>query len=212
MKNLNKVFAVVLLTVGITNLIHAQESSASLGLKGGLNMSNLYTKDVDDENVLMGFNIGLFAELPITSRLALQPEVSFTTKGAELQYDNAFAQGTGKFRLNYLEVPLLLKANLTENFNVLFGPYAAFLVDSKITNESSDGSYNFEDNIDEDDLNKFDYGFAAGIGFDFDSFGIGARYNYGLNTVGKERTVLGQTSTFPDSKNSVLSMYAAIKF
>jgi len=212
MKNLKKVLAVVLLTVGITNLIQAQKSSASVGLKGGLNMSNLYTKDVDDENVLMGFNIGLFAELPITSRLALQPEVSFTTKGAELQYDNAFAQGTGKFRLNYLEVPLLLKANLTENFNVHFGPYAAFLVDSKITNESSDGSYNFEDNIDEDDLNKFDYGLAAGIGFDFDSFGIGARYNYGLNTVGKERTVLGQTSTFPDSKNSVLSVYATIKF
>ena len=164
------------------------------------------TKDVDDENVLMGFNIGLFAELPITSSLALQPEVSFSTKGAELQYDNAFAQGTGKFRLNYLEVPLLLKANLTENFNVLFGPYAAFLVDSKITNESSDGSYNFEDNIDEDDLNKFDYGLAAGIGFNFESFGIGARYNYGLNTVGKERTVIGQTFTFPDSKNSVWSV------
>ena len=212
MKNLKKVLAVVLLTVGITNLIQAQKSSASVGLKGGLNMSNLYTKDVDDENVLIGINIGLFAELPITSSLALQPEVSFTTKGAELQYDNAFAQGTGKFRLNYLEVPLLLKANLTENFNVHFGPYAAFLVDSKITNESSDGSYNFEDNIDEDDLNKFDYGLAAGIGFDFDSFGIGARYNYGLNTVGKERTVLGQTSTFPDSKNSVLSVYAEIKF
>ena len=212
MKNLKRVLAVVLVTLGATNAIQAQETGASLGIKGGLNMSNLYTQDVDDENVLMGFNVGLFAELPINSRLALQPEVSFTTKGAELQYDNAFAQGTGKFRLNYIEVPLLLKANLTENFNVHFGPYAAFLIDSKITNESSDGSYNFEDNIDEDDLNTFDFGVAAGIGFDFDSFGIGARYNYGLNTVGKERTVLGQTYTFPDSKNSVLSVYAAIKF
>lgn len=27
-----------------------------------------------------------------------------------------------------------------------------------------------------------------------------------------KRTVLGQTYTFPDSKNSVLSVYAAIKF
>ena len=144
--------------------------------------------------------------------MALQPEASFTTKGTELQYDNAFAQGTGKFSLNYLEVSLLLTANLTENFNVHFGPYAAFLVDSKITNESLNGSHNTKDNIDEDDLNKFDHGLAAGIAFDFDSFGIGARYNYGLNTVGKERTVIGQTFTFPDSKNSVWSVYEAIKF
>ncbi|MFV8323102.1 porin family protein [Flavobacterium sp. LS2R12] len=212
MKNLKRVLAVVLVTLGATNAVHAQETGASLGIKGGLNMSNLYTEDVDDKNVLAGFNIGLFAQLPITSSLSLQPEVSYTTKGAELQYNNAFAEGTGKFRLNYIEVPVLLKANLTKNFNVQFGPYAAFLVDSKITNESADGSYNFEENVNEDDLNKFDFGVAAGVGFDFDSFGIGARYNYGLSTVGKERTVLGQTYTFPDSKNSVLSVYAAIKF
>lgn len=212
MRNLKKALAVVLLTIGVTTTIQAQESGASIGIKGGINMSNLYTKDVDDENVLAGFNVGLFAELPITSSLSLQPEVSFTTKGAELNYNNAFAQGTGKFRLNYIEVPVLLKANLTKNFNIHFGPYAAFLVDSKITNESQSGTYNFEENINKDDLNKFDYGVAAGIGFDFDSFGLGARYNYGLSTVGKERTVLGQTYTFPDSKNSVLSVYAAIKF
>ena len=142
----------------------------------------------------------------------MQPEISFTTKGVELQHDSAFAQGTRKFRLNYLEVSLLLKANLTDNFNVHFVLYAAFLVDSKITNESLNGSHNTKDNIDEDDLNKFDHGLAAGIGFDFDSFGIGARYNYGLNKVGKQRTVIGQTFTFPDSKNSVWSVYAAIKF
>lgn len=212
MKNLNRVLAVVLLTLGTTNVMQAQETGTSIGVKGGLNMSNLYTEDVDDENALLGFNVGLFAELPLTSSLSLQPEVSYSTKGAELNYDNAFAQGTGKFRLNYIEVPLLLKANLTENFNIHFGPYAAFLVDSKITNENQDGSFNFEENINEDDLNKFDYGLAGGIGFDFDSFGIGARYNYGLNTVGKERTVLGQSYTFPDAKNSALSVYASIKF
>lgn len=212
MKNLHQVVAFVLLTLGITQASQAQESGASLGIKGGLNMSNLYTEDVDDQNVLAGFNIGLFAQLPITSSLALQPEVNYTTKGAELQYNNAFAQGTGKFRLNYIEVPVLLKANLTKNFNVQFGPYAAFLIDSKITNEGQDGNINFEEEISKDDLNTMDFGVAAGVGFDFDNFGIGARYNYGLTTVGKERTILGQTYTFPDSKNSVLSIYAAIKF
>lgn len=193
MKNLKSVLAVVLVTLGATNAIQAQESDASLEIKGGLNMSNLYTEDVDDEKVLAGFNIGLFTQLPISSSLSLQPEFSYTTKGAELQYDNAFAEGTGKFRLNYIEVPVLLKANLIKNFNVQFGLYAAFLVVSKITNESTNGTYNFEENVNEDDLNKFYFVVAVGVGFYFDSFGIGARYNYGLRSVGKERTVLGQT-------------------
>ncbi len=214
MKNLKKIISIAVLALGITTgtaqVVSSEESK--IGVKGGLNMSNLYTEDVDDENVLYGFNLGLFAELPLTGSVSLQPEVIFTTKGAELKYDNAFAEGTAKFRLNYIEVPLLVKLNVTDNFNIHFGPYAAFLVDSKITNEDANGDINFEQEIDEDDLNKFDYGLAAGLGFDFGAFGIGARYNYGLSTVGKERTIFGQTYTFPDSKNSVLSVYGTIKF
>ncbi|MBC5863467.1 porin family protein [Flavobacterium turcicum] len=211
MKNLKNILALVLVLAGVSQ-IQAQENSPSIGIKGGYNMSNLYTEDVDDQNLLSGFNVGLFATLPISSSLAIQPELNYTTKGAELRYDNLFAQGTAKFRLNYVEVPVLVKANLTKNFNVHFGPYAAFLIDSKITNEGQDGNINFEESIDKDDLNTVDIGVAAGVGFDFDKFGIGARYNYGLTTVGKERNFAGGTYTFPDSKNSVLSIYAAIKF
>ncbi len=218
MKNLKKIGTIVLLVIASTNLSNAQQTvsskntEAKMGVKGGLNLSNLYTKEVDDQNVLLGFNAGFYADLPITSSLSFQPEILFTTKGAELKYNNAFAEGTGKFRLSYIEVPLLLKANLTENFTIHFGPYAAFLVDSKITNESTNNTFNFENNVNEDDLNKFDLGLAAGLGFEIDGFGLGARYNYGLTTVGKERTFLGTTYTFPDSKNSVFSLYATVQF
>jgi len=214
MKILKKIISIVVLAVGIstTSAQVVPSKDSKIGVKGGFNMSNLYTEDVDDENVLFGVNLGLFAELPLISDISLQPEILFSSKGAELKYDNAFATGTAKFRLNYIEVPLLLKLNVTKSFNVHFGPYAAFLIDSKITNEDANGSVNFEQEVSNDDLNKFDYGLAGGIGFDFGAFGIGARYNHGLNTVGKERTFFGQTYTFPDSKNSVLSVYGSIKF
>lgn len=218
MKNVKKIAAVLILALGTIVSVNAQETQnstntgASFGFKGGLNLSNMYTEDVDDENALVGFNAGLFLELPISSSLSFQPELLYSTKGAEVTYDNAFATGTGKFRLNYIETPLLLKANVTDNFNIHFGPYFAYLVDSKITNETNGGTFDFEEEIDNDDLNKFDYGLAAGLGIDFDGFGIGARYNYGLQTIGKERTFLGQTYTFPDGKNSSLSVYATIKF
>lgn len=219
MKKFKKMAAVLILALGTSLTANAQDTKdstsktgANFGFKGGLNLSNLYTEDVDDENGLIGFNAGLFLELPISSSLSLQPELLYSVKGAELTYDNAFASGTGKFRLNYIEAPVLLRANLTDNFNIHFGPYFAYLVDAKISNETDGGSFNFEEEIDNDDLNKFDYGLAVGLGIEFDSFGIGARYNYGLQTVGKERSFLGQSFTFPEGKNSSLSVYATIKF
>ena len=217
MKKLIKFTAILALTLGTSSLLNAQETitktnsgGVGFGIKGGLNISNLYTKNVDDENKLLGFNLGFYAELPLTSMISLQPEMLFTTKGAENTYNNLFTDGTTKFRLTYIEVPLLLRANITNNFNLHFGPYAAYLVNAKITDQSSNGTTSTQ-NLNEDDLNRFDLGLAGGLGFQFGGFGIGARYNYGLTTVGKEQTVLGQTFTAPDGKNSVLSFYATIK-
>lgn len=215
MKNKIKLFAALFLTFGISaTSVNAQtndSSNAQIGIKGGLNFSNMYTEDVDDNNVLTSFNAGIYATIPITNFIAIQPEFLFSRKGSELVYDNAFATGTAKFKLNYIEVPVLLKVNLTKNLNVHAGPYFAYLIDGQVTNETNNGTFDFEDNFNNDDFNKFDAGLSAGVGLDFESIGIGARYNYGLTTVGKERSLGGTTYTFPDGKNSNISLYLALK-
>ena len=196
--------------------ITAQETSkekstdAKFGFKGGVNFSNFYKNEVDDQNVLTGINLGVFAKLPITENFAIQPEVYFTTKGSESVYNNAFVNGTAKFNLNYVEVPVLLVVNVVKNFNIHAGPYVAFLVDGKVSNESASGNFDFENNIDTDDYNKIDAGIAAGIAVDIESISIGARYNYGLTNIGKEKNYGGTNYTFPDAKNSVLSFYVSL--
>ena len=214
MKNTSKFLVALFMTAGATlTSVNAQTNdsgNAKIGVKGGVNFSNMYTEDVDDNNVLTSFNAGLYASIPLTNSLALQPEFLYSRKGAELEYDNAFATGKAKFKLNYIEVPVLLKINIAENFNIHAGPYFAYLINADVTNETDSGNFNFEESIDNDDFNKFDYGLSAGLGFDFDSFGIGARYNYGLSTVGKERDFLGTNYTFPDGKNSNLSVYLSV--
>ena len=215
MKNKIQLFSALIFCLGAT-LTTAQaqtneSANAQIGVKGGVNFSNMYTEDVDDNNVLTSFNAGLYASIPLTSSIAIQPEFLFSRKGAELAYDNAFVTGKAKFKLNYIEVPVLVKVNLTKNFNIHAGPYFAYLIDGQVTNETDGGTFNFEDNFDNDDFNKFDYGVSAGLGFDFESIGIGARYNYGLSTVGKERSFGGTNYTFPDGKNSNISLYVALK-
>lgn len=216
MKNKIQLLSALIFCFGaaFTSNVQAQindSSNAQIGVKGGLSLSNMYTEDVDDNNVLLSFNAGLYASIPITTALAFQPEFLYSRKGSELEYNNAFATGKAKFKLNYIEVPLLLKFNLTKNINVHAGPYVAYLIDAQVTNETDGGTFNFEENFDNDDFNKLDYGLSAGLGFDFQSIGIGARYNYGLETVGKERSYGGSTYTFPDGKNSNISVYVALK-
>ena len=210
MKNSKKLlFASLALGLMSISGIQAQEKTASFGFKGGLNFSNLYTDQVDDNNVLTGFNAGLYAKFPIAKGIAIQPEISYTTKGAELVYNNAFANGTAKFNVNYIEVPVLLVMNITDNFNVHVGPYAAYMVSGKTETDSN--IFSSQNQLDTNDFNKFDAGIAGGLGVDLDALNFGVRYNYGLTNVGKERNYAGTDYTFPDAKNSVLSVYVGLR-
>ena len=206
----NLIFASLALSFITFTSVQAQENVTKFGVKGGVNFSNFYTDNVDDNNVLTGFNIGLFAKLPISDNIALQPEISYTGKGAELVYNNALVSGTAQFKLDYIEVPLLLAVNVTKIFNIHAGPYVAYMVSGKTTNKSDSGSYNFEGNINVDDFNRFDAGLAGGFGIDLEPVSFGVRYNYGLTKIGKDDSTSNFTS--PDAKNSVLSVYATFGF
>ncbi len=205
MKNSNKIFfaSLVLSFMSFTSA-QAQEKTPSYGFKGGLNFSNFYIDNVDDSNMLTGFNAGLYAKFPITNSIAIQPEINYTTKGSEQIYDNGVVQGTSKFNINYIEVPVLLVANITDNFNVHVGPYAAYMVSGKTKNDSNFGSS--ESELDTDDFNKFDAGISGGLGIDVDVVNFGVRYNYGLTKIGKDNSF-----TSSDAKNSVFNVYVGLR-
>lgn len=206
MKKSKIIFAIVLL-ISASQLTFSQEKNDfKLGIKGGVNFSNINADNTSENKALTGVNFGVFAKLPITNSFAIQPEMYFTTKGSELTYQSVFVDGTAQFDLNYIEVPVLAVFKITNNFNVQLGPYASYLVSADVNNVS-DVSYNFENNIDSGDFTKFDTGIAAGVEFEGKSFSLGIRYNFGLVTVGEEKTYFGTNYIFPDGKNSVLNVY-----
>ena len=209
MKNRNIKYALAALlslNLGVVMAQSYDSGNPEFGIKGGINASNLYSTDADDENMLVGFNAGLYARLPITDNIAFQPELLYTTKGSKVEYNNAFASGDVKLKLDYIELPLLFKFNLTENFNIQAGGYASYLVNSKVKGE---GAVNFERDV-TDNLQKFDAGLAAGVGVDFNPVSVGLRYNYGLTDIGKESNT-AIPNGFQDAKNSSFSLYVAYK-
>ena len=185
--------------------------SPKIGIKGGVNLSNLYVDDVKDENMKVGINIGLFSKIPMTRGFSIQPELLYSNKGSKLTYDNIIAgEGEYRFNLNYVELPVLAVVNLTKNINIHAGPYVSFLTSANVKDLKSDGTENKVTDLKADNFNRFDYGLAGGIGFDFQNFTLGARYNYGLGEIGKSGTLSGELTK--DSKNSNVSLYIGIGF
>lgn len=208
MKN-SKISLVLVFFFAVIQISTAQEKSEyKLGFKGGVNFTNVGTTTGVSNKSLTGVHFGLFAKLPITNSFAVQPELYFTTKGGELTYQNVVVDGTAKFNLNYIEVPVLAVFKIFPGFNFQVGPYASYLVSSKVKNVN-EVSFNFEDNIQSGDFNKFDTGVMAGFGIDVKSVEIGVRYNFGLLKVGKDKTYLGTNYIFPDGKNSAINAYVS---
>ena len=183
----------------ITNETFAQ---ARAGIKGGLNVSNLYIDDINDENARYGFNVGLYGQVLSSEVFALQPELLYSTKGSKAFYNNGTFEQTVKYNLNYLDLPVLAVFKLGESAEIQIGPYASYLLNANIS--YSGDLANGDDELDKDQLKSYDYGLVGGFAMNFGNIQVGARYNYGLVKIADSDAAelfLG------DSKNSVAQLY-----
>jgi hypothetical protein len=181
------------------------------GIKGGLNLTNMFVDDVSDENMKVGFNAGFFAKIPVARGFSIQPELLYTSKGAKQEYNNIIqGQGEYRFNLNYVELPVLAVINVAKNFNLHLGPYVSYLAAANIKNLREDHGQDEIAELDADNFNRFDYGLVGGLGVDISNFTIGARYSYGLREIGQSGSLSGQVTK--DSRNSAVSLYIGLGF
>ncbi len=205
MTKISKIFTVCIVVgfaSGISNEVFAQMRA---GVKGGLNVSNLYVDDVDDENARFGFNVGFYGQVISSDVFAIQPELLFSTKGSKIEYGGNFFDQTVKYNLSYLDLPVLAVFKLGEDAEIHVGPYVSYLLGANISHDGDLG--NGTDEIDRDHLKSFDYGLSGGFGLNFGSVQVGARYNYGLAKLADSdaaKLLIG------DSKNSVAQLYIAL--
>jgi hypothetical protein len=188
-----------------------RQNVTRFGVKGGVNFTNFRVDEIEDNKMKAGLNLGLFFKMPVSEAVAIQPELLYSSKGSKLKYDNAL-QGEGEYRFNfnYLELPIMGVFSLGDRFNLQVGPYVAYLASTNIKNMDDDLNIQGVQDLNEDSFNRFDYGIAAGLGFDFEGFNIGARYNYGLNEVADSGKLAGQFLN--NSKNSAATIYVGFGF
>lgn len=200
----------IILTTVVLTFIAVAAKAQYIGIKGGLNLSNLNIDKVDDDNMRVGYHFGAFFNLPISDGFAVQPEVLYSTKGNKSHYNQDFGifgelNTDAEFKLDYIDVPLLAVFRIGDAFEIHAGPYIGFLTSAKV---DFDGDVDDEFNFDSDNFKNIDYGLVGGIALNFSALQIGARYNYGLQKIQDSNTadlILG------DAKNSYFQVFAALR-
>lgn len=152
----------------------------------------------------LGIATGLSAQMGFTKDIHFALSILYHQKGIEntliLVNPNGFPTGKGviKYRYDYLEFSFLPRWYISKKpgFFINFGPYIAYLNDSRLISDINDG---INTSIVEQNY-RLDAGFALGLGFmfsisDMDFISLEARHAGGLIDVYKEK------STYPPSYN-----------
>lgn len=186
--------AIAILAFGFVN---AQQTR--FGVKGGLNLSNWTGGDVEDTKSLVGFHVGGFAEIKIIEKLAIQPEILFSTQGTKIE--GGFA-GDFDVKTNYLNIPVLAKYYIVEKFSVEAGPQLGVLLSAKLDGEDV-----------KDSFKSVDLGFNLGAGYNFtDNLSINLRYTIGLSPLADDADIEDEGDYYDSAKNSNLALSLAYKF
>ncbi|MGC1243604.1 MAG: porin family protein [Chryseosolibacter sp.] len=205
LRNLSLLVSAV--AISMLSFTDAQAQYARAGIKGGLNLSNLYVNDADDDQARIGWHAGFYGQLFASEAFAIQPEVNFSTKGTGVtRIDATSARYESKFNLSYIDIPVLAVFKLGEVAEIHAGAYWAYLLGAEIRNNNRNPDNEFT-TVARDNFDDWDYGLVGGIGFNLgESAQLGVRYNYGLNEIAESA---GARRLFGNSKNQVAQLYLA---
>jgi len=195
----------IIFTALILSIVSFSARAQYIGVKGGLNLSNLNIDDVDDENMRAGYHFGAYINLPISDGFAVQPEVLYSTKGAEADYNLVGFDGTAKLKLDYIDVPILAVFKLGDAIEIHAGPYFGFLANSKY---EVSGDVSDDGDLDSDNFKNLDYGLVGGLAVNFAAIQVGARYNYGLQEIQDSESA---EFLFNNARNSYFQVFAALR-
>lgn len=197
----------ILSVIAIMAFIITNAQDVKYGIKGGLNVSNFSNSD-EDLTSKTGLNIGGFAEIKIWDDFFIQPELLYSGQGAIVE--NVHTEGhTGDIRFNlaYINVPVMFKYQIFQNFSIGAGPQIGFLASakSKTKIDGFDRSYKMDV---KDFFKPIDFGFNFGASCDFtENVSFEARYNFGRANIAK-----GEGWDNTKIYNGVLSCTLAYKF
>ena len=203
-----KVVSALAFICGASSAAHAQR----FGITAGATFSSVRTSGDLTLSNRTGSTFGVSLQVPAGSTFTFQPELLFISKGAKFSSANS----VGNFRLDYVEIPLLLRYDISRGIigpHIYLGPSAGFNVGCNVSGTLTSGT-NTSTTCSNNNFKpkSLDYGITAGAGVDFNLGGLaatgGARYGIGLADIRSDNS-----TTFRNRvHNGVLSLYVGLLF
>lgn len=166
MRKLSIFLAAVFLT-----LFSANGQDFAFGVKGGVNVSSIGGNRYAGLGGLgskVSFHLGAVVEIPISGKLAVQPELLFSSQGSNWTLNSS----AEKLKLDYVNLPVLVKYYVIEGLSAEAGPLAGFLLST---------------NADKDDYKSLDIAIAIGASYKIsDAIFVGLRYNKGIMNINND--------------------------
>ncbi|MBK6380962.1 MAG: PorT family protein [Chitinophagaceae bacterium] len=189
-------------------MINSLQAQVSYGIRAGVNFAKWQGDDLQVIEDLLdktdgyvvtkgktGWHVGTYVNIPISNTFSFEPGLAYSKKGYSIKGDvqipvlkilaiNAGAQ----VQQHYIDMPLVLKANVYKGLQVYAGPQVSYLVRSTLNAKLGVLGINIFNRgfgITER-FNKVDMGLTGGIGYQFENgLNVQAGYDYGLSKLDK---------------------------
>jgi hypothetical protein len=218
---MRKLCSVLLLFIAV-NLLSAQQATDTIrkfdfGIHSGINISN-FTEDADFEN-RVGLNTGFYATYHIPeSNFALRSGLTYSQQGVKTSgrtpspLSEGFREYEAIAKLDYLQVPVFLQYNFSDNYGIYLGPQISFLVNNKFEYDYNEEVFDSQVFRYEDKLeNVHNTSLSAVLGarvFVYKSLFVQAQYELGLYSIFNDDEVPQDSNrifSFKDFRHSVFT-------
>ncbi|MDP2685790.1 MAG: porin family protein [Aequorivita sp.] len=170
-----------------------------IGFKAGVNVASIGGDDtfgIGSFGSRTGFHVGALVEVPINEKFSIQPEILYSAKGSN--YD--FSSGDTDIKLDYIDLPILVKYHIIQGLSAELGPVIGVLVKA----DADDGD-------ETEDIKEFykstDIGLGVGASYRL-PMGVffSLRYNKGLTDINDDPDFNGK------NQNNVFQASAGYSF
>lgn len=194
------ILAAIIFTVGVAKL----NAQIKYGVGAGMNYSTLkgdamsnfenlteLTNGVITTSPKVGFHAGGFIEMPLGANISLSPGIYYSQKGYTLRgnlaadkLDFLGVAAKAELQSHYIDIPVLLKAEVAKGLQLYAGPQVSYLVKNNLKMDAGLLGFSLlNTNVDvTDQFNKADFAITGGASYTFDNgFSINAGYDHGLS-------------------------------
>ena len=187
--------------------VKAGLSSAGIRGEAASNLNNLldFTSGMVTTQNRTGFFAGVAVGIPLNEKITLEPGIYYSQKGYELRGELGIkgveflgANARARLQSDYIDVPILLKANLGGGLKIFAGPQISYLASSNLKTSAGILGINLFNNTlyASNQFNKWDMGLTGGVSYEFkNGFSISGAYDHGLSRIDANNSINGYNSS-----------------